>query len=478
MICPINSNSRQYPDAIGLIGNGDVWTYAALNTEVEKTTTLLSSQGIKEGTRVGCKMELSPGYVITLFALFRLKAVAIPLNSRFPDEKLLLMLDEVICDFLISDAYTSNRIRKHRFKLIESDVLRKHDRRHNVESEIIMEVHKAATILFSSGSTGSPKAIMHSWGNHYYSALGSNTNIPLNVGDRWLLSLPLFHVAGIAVLFRCFIAGATVVVPEAKEHISTSLTRDKITHLSLVSTQLKRLLDAEKVNGWPHLKAILVGGSAVSRLLIERAFDAQLPVFTTYGLTEMASQVTTTSPGSSLDVCHTSGKVLPHREIRCSEDQEILVRGKTLFLGYVEKKNVIHSLDAEGWFHTGDLGEIDKNGLLNVKGRRDNMFISGGENIYPEEVEKVLEKYPEVRRAVVVPVLNKEFGARPVAFIDTDDLKAVSKRLDQFLKDKLARYMWPIAYFEWDVIDNSIESKGLRIAFRKLAESMVAARET
>ena len=160
-----------------------------------------------------------------------------------------------------------------------------------------------------------------------------------------------------------------------------------------------------------------MGGGPVPPSLVDEALARGLPLHTSYGLTEMASQVTTTPPGASLEELRTAGRVLPDREVSISERGEILVRGETLFAGYVEGEELDRPLDAEGWFHTGDLGELDEDGYLRVGGRVDNLFISGGENVQPEEIEEALCRLEGVDEAVVVPVPDEEFGARPVAFV-------------------------------------------------------------
>ena len=290
------------------------------------------------------------------------------------------------------------------------------DRQRGESADIPLE--RPATIVFTSGSTDIPKPALHTFGNHYYNALGSNANIMLRPGDRWLHSLPLYHVGGISILFRCLLAGATIALPGHGTPIGDSIADLGATHVSLVSTQLLRLLreDTELAG----LKAVLMGGGPVSASLVDEALSRGLPIHTSYGLTEMASQVTTTPPGASLEALRTAGRVLPEREVSISEEGEILVRGATLFAGYVEGKTLDLPLDTDGWFHTGDLGELDENGYLRVLGRKDNLFISGGENIQPEEIEEVLAALPGVEAAVVVPVDDPEFGQRPVAFVRTE----------------------------------------------------------
>ena len=277
-------------------------------------------------------------------------------------------------------------------------------------------------------------------------------------------------MAGIAILFRVFIAGASVVIPERDQAIANSLEMFAVTHASLVATQLQQVLLGNKT--YPNLKAVLVGGSAVSAPLRARAFEAGIPVFFSYGLSEMSSQVTTTAPAATANEIQTSGALLPYRSIKITSDGEILVKGATLFLGYVNTDGIIHPVDNEGWFSTGDLGLLDQQGWLNVLGRKDNMFISGGENIYPEQIEKAIQMHPEIRDVLVVPVKDPTFGMRPVAFIDADSFNQVVTNMDAFLNDKLARYMLPIKYFDWKDAPEKMGIKASRIEFSRQAEAL------
>ena len=138
---------------------------------------------------------------------------------------------------------------------------------------------------------------------------------------------------------------------------------------------------------------------------------------------------------------------MPKREVSISKRGEILVRGETLFAGYVETEEIDRSLDEEGWFHTRDLGELDEGGYLRVKGRMDNLFISGGENVQPEEIEEALCRLNGVDEAVVVPVPDEEFGARPVAFIRIND--GEPRDLASELEPLLPRFKIPISFHPW-----------------------------
>lgn len=180
--------------------------------------------------------------------------------------------------------------------------------------------------------------------------------------------------------------------------------------------------------------------------LLDEAAEAGLPIHTSYGMTETASQVTTTPPGASRRELRTSGRVLPHRELRVSDDGEILVRGRTLFAGYLDGESLRDPTDSDGWFRTGDLGSLDEKGYLTVHGRRDNRFVSGGENVQPEEVEAALKRLPGVEEAVVVPVPDEEFGHRPAAFVRGG---ADALSLSEELSALLPRFMVPVAFHPW-----------------------------
>jgi len=219
------------------------------------------------------------------------------------------------------------------------------------------------------------------------------------------------------------------------------------------------------------LKAILMGASAMPPGLIHEAHSRGLPLHTSYGLTEMASQVSATVPDAPLEQLKTSGCVLTHRELRVDEDGEILVRGETLFTGYVEGDQIIRPLDTDGWFHTKDLGIQTSDGFLIVHGRKDNLFISGGENIQPEEIEEAFLDLPGVSDAVVVDVPDPEFGYRPVAFVrraGTDTSMNLQEELYRVLprfKVPKTIYVWPADAPEGMKVDRSfMRDRALRLS--------------
>jgi o-succinylbenzoate---CoA ligase len=428
------------PDAAALVGARGVTSYENLDRRVSAAALRLGE--LEPGSRVALYLPRDERYVALVLALIRAGHVACPVSDRLPPKGLAPLLENAACQALISDDEDLLRTFGASLRRLVPEELLAGSHQRTEAADIPLA--RPSTIVFTSGSTGVQKAALHTFGNHYHNALGSNANILLQQGERWLHSLPLYHVGGLSILFRCLLARATVALPDPATPLAEAIARLGATHVSLVSTQLLRLLRENAGTG--GLQAILMGGGPVPATLVDEAVARGFPIHTSYGLTEMASQVTTTPPGAPLDELRTSGRPLPGREVSISDDGEILVRGQTLFAGYVDRENVDRPIDRNGWFHTGDLGTLDEDGNLHVRGRKDNLFISGGENVQPEEIEEALYRLDGIDEAVVVSITDSEFGSRPVAFVSTGrDLQA----LPQELEKTLPRFMIPIAFHPW-----------------------------
>jgi O-succinylbenzoic acid--CoA ligase len=446
--CPLRAAADASPGAPAVVGAGGEITYGEMDRRVSGAAERVGELGFEAGDRVALYLPKDGRYLVLLLALIRAGCVACPLSTHLPPRGVAPLLKKAACRALISSdenllGAVSADVRKLRPEPLLAEVSVARDRT-QFSGEIHLALDLPSTIVFTSGSAGEPKAALHTFGNHYFSALGSNTNIALAPGDRWLHSLPIYHVGGLSILFRCLLAGATVALPEPDASLGGAIAG--ATHVSLVSTQLLRLLREESFDPG-ELKAVLLGGGPVPVSLVDEAAARGLPIHTSYGLTEMASQVTATPPGASREELRTSGRPLPHRELSISDSGEILVKGETLFAGYVKSDIVDRPLDMDGWFHTGDLGELDADGCLRVRGRKDNLFISGGENVQPEEIEEALCRIEGVEEAVVVPVPDAEFGARPVAFVRTVRVEAES--LARVLEPVLPRFKIPAAFHGW-----------------------------
>lgn len=325
----------------------------------------------------------------------------------------------------------------------------------------------AGTVLFTSGSSGSPRAVWHDLESHIANASGAAERIPLGPGCAWLLSLPLNHVSGFSILIRCLLAGATIVFSDKNAPFKTQIEDPVLTHLSVVGVQLRRLL-AERAS-FAHLKAVLAGGGPIDAGLVSDAVDSGVPLHLTYGMTEAASQITTSERLRAVPSVIHAGKPLPGREVQISPDGEIRIRGEVLPKGIFSNEGLRPALDDDAWFSTGDSGSFDADGNLVVSGRRNRMFITGGENICPEMIEALLTSHPDVRRVLVVGVPHEEFGARPVAFVAGDidfDL------LRDFLKSRLESFYVPDVFLPWPEEVSTEDAKVDFLFFSRLAQSL------
>ncbi len=316
----------------------------------------------------------------------------------------------------------------------------------------------AATVLFTSGSTGAPKAIVHTVENHLHAAAGACARVPFGPGHRWLLSLPLSHIGGAGIVMRALVGGGTLAAPGPGRSWLDGVRAARPTHLSLVAAQLRTLLD----EGWPVPGPVLVGGGPVPGALLDEAAAQGLDARPTWGMTETCAQVCTGWAGDVVG----AGPPLPGREVRVRGGR-LMVRGPMLAPVRVGPDGAEAVADAQGWFDTGDLGHIDAQGRVHITGRADARFVSGGENISPEEVERVLLQ--RVARACVVDVPDVRWGARPVAFVSPYvPREAWTARF----AEQLPRYMWPDEV--WPFPDGQDSLKPDRRALRTWA---VRARE-
>lgn len=282
----------------------------------------------------------------------------------------------------------------------------------------------------TSGTSGAPSAVVLSRRAVVASARASAQNLGFTPADRWLLALPVAHVGGLSVITRCLLARRAVVIAEgsAAEHQVTASARHRVTLLSLVPTQVARLLASDwRVPG--SVRAILLGGAAASPSLLAAAGARGWPLLTTYGLTEASSQVTT-EPYSDVRAWRDpqrrgAGRPLPGIEVAIRSGR-VAVRGPILASGLLSAAAGNHCgfarltplpLDADGWLLTGDLGEMDADGTLHLRGRADRVLNSGGENVSPESVEMELAALPEVREAAVLGEPDALWGERVVACI-------------------------------------------------------------
>ena len=402
---------------------------------------------LRDETRIAIYAENSVEALICLQAIWHAGKIAILVPTRWPREQIQQELLNLNCRvYFATHAILDVPTFRHLPLLLAEHVCTDSIPLPNIP------FHAPATIVFTSGSTGHPKAVCHSMANHFFSALGSQVYIPFAPSDQWLLCLPHFHVGGLAIFMRALFSGGSVYVGGLEN-------AQGITHLSAVATlMIKWLEHPEWVIKLKTLKAILLGGSAIPPSLIERCVALQLAIHTSYGSSEMASQIATTPPGADLETLLTSGYVLPYREWTFSQEDELWVRGKTLFLGYMRGDRLDPARNEQGWFCTGDKGFLDEHSRVHITGRSDNIFISGGENISAQEIEQALSTLPFVKECVVVAVQDDLYGQRPVAFIRTaPGVRWSENTIKNQLKTMLAKFKIPERVWDWPDIDTLLK---------------------
>jgi O-succinylbenzoic acid--CoA ligase len=274
----------------------------------------------------------------------------------------------------------------------------------------------AAAVIFTSGTTGTPRGAVLTRTALEASARASAANLGWLPDDRWLLCMPIAHVGGLSIVTRCLAARRCVVLMPRfdAQRLPETIAARRVTLASLVPTMLARALDASP--GWrapPHLRAILVGGAAMPPALLRRALAQGFALLPSYGLTESCAQIVAAPYAARYDPAGCgSGLPLPGVELRIV-DGRIEIRGPMLMAGYWDEP----ARAPDAWFDTGDLGDVDARGFLHVHARRTDLIVTGGENVYPAEVERALEALPGIRAAGVFGIDSDEWGQEVAAAI-------------------------------------------------------------
>ncbi|HBC68819.1 MAG: long-chain fatty acid--CoA ligase [Duodenibacillus sp.] len=300
---------------------------------------------------------------------------------------------------------------------------------------------ECAVVLFTSGTTGCPKAAMLSREGLIASAVSCAANIPLGPGDLWQLSIPPARIGGFSILTRSLFARSAVGLPGkfSPERFVRKLSEQKATLSSIVPTMLAMIL--ERFPDWrppEHLRALLVGGSAMNMRLRKKASELHIPVITTYAMTETASNFVTTPYADRFKAMDGAG--VPNAGVEVREVAGALeVRTPALMLGYWGRDRV----RSEDWFATGDMGWIDEDGQVHVRGRSSEMMITGGENVYPSEIEQQIETIPGIRACRIIGMPDDVWGVIVTALLVPQQEPLPEEGLRLALASMLANYKRP-----------------------------------
>lgn len=419
--------ASQAPAAIALTGEGRSWTFVELAAAARREAVRLAPH---LGTGLVClTAAATPQFVVRLLALWELAAAPVLLHPRWSQAERRAATATVP-------------------QAVDLDELPPGEGNGDGPFPPPLPGERPMAVLFTSGTSGAPKAVALSRRAFTAAAVASAQRLGWQETDRWLLALPPAHVGGLSILTRCLLARRTVVLTSCQDpgELLEVMAREQVTLASLVPAQLSRLLAARKGPAPPTLRAVLVGGGPCPAALLEQGRSRGWPLLPTYGLTEACSQVATVAPGEEPVGC---GRALPGVEIGIVNG-EIQVRGPTLCDGYLTPHGLLPSVDSEGWLATGDEGELDGSGCLHVFGRKDEVIVTGGENVSPAEVEAALRTCPGVAEALVVGVADEVWGqvvgallvatrAEPPSQAHLDE--KLAKRLAPFKRPRLVRWV-------------------------------------
>ena len=431
------------PDRTALVetADGATWTYRELDRVVDRVVAALGSGG-----PVGTLLETRVAFVTLVHAAMRTGRTLVPLNTQLPAADLTDQAQRADVDLLVCGRDTEDTARvvapgpvisvdTPESEAVDRLVPEQADGTDGGPEAVSPDSARrlpsdTAVVMFTSGTTGTPKGVRLTVGNLVWSAVASAFRLGVAPGDRWLCCLPMYHMGGLAPTLRCALYGTSLALQPGfgAERTAEVIDEYGVTGVSLVPTQLRRLLDA----GWEPpaaFESLLLGGAPAGQDLLDRAHARGVPVYPTYGTTETASQVATATPTQAAEHPGTVGQPLAVTDVtvladgsRASPDEvgELVVSGPTVTPGYLDDDRTAEAVGQHG-FHTGDLGYRDEAGRLWVEGRVDDAITTGGETVYPATVVDAFREHPAVTAAAVVGLPDEEWGERVAALVVTAD---------------------------------------------------------
>lgn len=458
------------PDRIALRFGEETWTFQQLYNEANEFAEKLHSKGILPGMRIAILSSSHAELVIAIHGCLQLGCELVMLNERLSEVELNYQLHDSQPNILLVDNH--ERSISYSQRLSFTDIQTNDRKVYSLEREWPKE--RTISIMYTSGTTGRPKGVCQSLENHVMSATGSALHLGIDPEDCWLCIVPLFHISGFSILMRSVLYGMTISLHTKfdEEKVVDEILDGAATRMSLVAVMLQRIVSVlENRNQYfpDSFRSMLVGGGPVPLTYLERAIARNIPVLQTYGMTETASQTTTLSSEDAIRKLGSAGKPLFFADVRIDGEEkmgEICIKGPHVTKGYIGVAETKKPL-LDGWLHTGDVGYLDEEGYLFVVDRRSDLIISGGENIYPAELEQALVKHPAVVEAGVTGRQDDKWGQVPIAFVVVKEQVSIEE-LKTFMKTQLATYKLPKEYYFIDTLPRNGANKLVRRELLKL----------
>jgi fatty-acyl-CoA synthase len=444
----IRDRARSTPERVAIDYDGRLVTYRELDEASDAFAGGFAQAGLGRGDRVATLTGNSPEHVAVLFACAKTGLVLLPLSWRLSPVELRYQLDDAEPSlFLVEEPYEELATATgHRFDRLEAPPTTEPRPGARPRYESVSD-EDGLLLIYTSGTTGKPKGALLTHANCFWTNLSFDLTTGVHSDDVVLQLLPQFHVGGWNVHpLLSFWKGATVVLERQFEAESVlRLIEEKRVTTMMGVPPIYLFLAREPGFATADLSSLeraVVGGAPMPEALLEMWAERGTAIVQGYGLTEAAPNVLCLPPEDAVRKLGFAGKPYPFVDVRLSGEDELQVRGPNVFPGYWRNAEATKEVfTSDGWLRTGDVAECDEEGFYRIKGRLKDMYISGGENVYPAEVEAALHEHPHVTDAAVVGIPNERWGEVGIAFVVADGV--TDEELIEWCRGRLARFKVP-----------------------------------
>ena len=456
--------SRERPGLIDIAAPVRRWSCGELDTAAEDFAAALIASGIGRGDRVAILAENCAEYLISYMGTMRAGAVSVPVNHRLPADTVRYILEDCTARLAIVDRgrapLAGATLPRIQMRSPESDGFESFLRRGTGVRAARPPTADTAEILYTSGSTGRPKGVVLSHAGQVWALSVHVSSSPME-GERALIVAPLYHMNALFNISVCFLNGIEVVLMprfdaaaylEAAAQYRCTMLSGIPTMFALMARQgdLLARLDLTSVG------AVTIGSAPLTEALVERVqrMFPRAAISNGYGTTEAGPSIFEDHPGGIARPLLSLGYPLPEVEVRLagvtSDEGVLQIRSPAMFTEYLNLPNVTREKLRDGWYDTGDVMRRDAEGFYYFTGRADDMFVCGGENVFPGEIEKMLERHPAVLQAAVVPVPDEIKGEIPIAFVVLRDRNFPLEELKRFALESGPAFSHPRAFVPID----------------------------